>query len=182
MKIVYLITSLGNSAGMERVLCTKVIYLSEIEGYSVNIITKKPIANGLFYDFSPSVNIESLDIADNSANRLAKLFRLFRPDPLYKKRLTDRINSLKPDITISMFGEEFPFLPKLKDGSVKIAEFHYSRNYLVHLTRNIPGIHFRRVRLFFACVFNTGNGKLQKNTKNRPANTTVIKNYGANKS
>jgi glycosyltransferase involved in cell wall biosynthesis len=160
MRIVYLITSLSNSAGMERVLCTKANYLSDIAGYSITIITKKPVSNGIFYDFSSSINIESLNIEEKSVSRFDKLLRLFTPDPLYEKRLIERIHSLKPDITISMFGEEFGFLHKLKDGSSKIAEFHYSRNYLVHLIEGIPNIRMRRVRLFFAIFFQCRQRKI----------------------
>ena len=150
MKIVYLIASLGNSAGMERVLCTKANYLADKIGYSVYIITKNSLPADTFFEFSSSVIIESLEINSKPGTRLSKLFGLIRPDPVYKNKLSTRLNLIKPDITISMFGDEITFLHKLKDGSLKIAEFHYSRNYLVHLIRNIPWIRFRRLRLILA--------------------------------
>jgi glycosyltransferase involved in cell wall biosynthesis len=81
---------------------------------------------------------------------LSKLIGLIRPDTGYKNKLSVRLNLIKPDITISMYGDEFTFLHRLKDGSLKVAEFHYSRNYLVHLIRNIPGIRFRQLRLILA--------------------------------
>ncbi len=150
MKIVYIITSLGNSAGMERVLCTKANYLADKIGYTVHIITKKPLPVDTFFEFSSSVIIESLEINSKSGSRLSKLLRLIRPDPVYKNKLSARLNLIKPDITISMYGDEYTFLHTLKDGSLKIVEFHYSRNYLVHLIRNIPGIRFRQLRLILA--------------------------------
>lgn len=150
MKIVYIITSLGNSAGMERVLCTKANYLADKIGYNVHIVTKKPLPVDTFFEFSSSVIIESLEINSKSGSRLSKLFRLIRPNPVYKNKLSARLNLIKPDITISMYGDEFTFLHTLKDGSLKIVEFHYSRNYLVHLIRNIPGIRFRQLRLILA--------------------------------
>ena len=38
MKVAYLISSLGNSAGMERVLCTKANYLADRTNHQVFII------------------------------------------------------------------------------------------------------------------------------------------------
>ena len=51
-------------------------------------------------------------------------FRYYR----FKQRLSNLLNELKPDITISTMRRELNFITKLKDGSLKIGEFHFSRH------------------------------------------------------
>lgn len=153
MRLVYVIKSLGNSAGMERVLCSKANYLAEVVGYQIFIITELPLPRDLFFTYSSAINIESLGLIEHSGNRFKKIIL----HPVFKfkfrRRLSKRIYSIKPDITISMFGEELSFLPRLRDGSLKIAEFHYSRNYLIHLIRSMPNLHLRWIRLLRASIF-----------------------------
>lgn len=153
MRLVYVIKSLGNSAGMERVLCSKTNYLAEVVGYQIFIITELPLPQDFFFKYSSVISIESLGLIEQPSNRLKKI--ILHPVSKYKfrKRLAKRIYSIKPDITISMFGEELSFLPGLRDGSIKIAEFHYSRNYLIHLIRSMPNLHLSWIRLLRASIF-----------------------------
>ncbi len=153
MRLVYVIKSLGNSAGMERVLCSKANYLAEVVDYQIFIITELPLPQDFFFNYSSAINIESLGLIEHSGNRLKKI--ILHPVFKYKfrRRLSKLIYSIRPDITISMFGEELSFLPGLRDGSIKIAEFHYSRNYLIHLIRSMPNLNLRWIRLLRASIF-----------------------------
>lgn len=150
MKIVYLIKSLGNSAGMERVLCSKANYLAVVSNYQIFILTEVPLPQDFFFNYSSTIKVESIGFKEHSGNWIKKIILYPVIKYMYRKRLLERINSIRPDITISTFGEELSFLPRLSDGSIKIAEFHYSRNYLIHLVRNMPNLRLRWIRLIHA--------------------------------
>lgn len=47
---------------------------------------------------------------------------------LYKRRLEQCLNKIKPDITIAMLRREVGFLSSMSDGSIKIAESHFYKD------------------------------------------------------
>jgi glycosyltransferase involved in cell wall biosynthesis len=147
MKIVYIINSLGNSGGMERVLSTKANFLATQLGNTVYIITQFPLPSDKFFHFSPLVKIESLDMPRPSGNKFKNIISAPSKKRVYKHKLAQRLKEICADIAISMCGNEFSFLHQIKDGSHKIAEFHFSKNYLVQLVKNIPGLKLRAFRL-----------------------------------
>lgn len=128
-KILYCIESLHNSGGMERVLTTKANYLSEHYNYDVHIALRKEDSRP-FFPLSPKVICHNLD--SKSYND-------------YKKNLTALLYEIKPNISISMCGSEFSFLYKIKDGSKKIAEFHFTKYYLSYLVNGIENLRFRNL-------------------------------------
>ncbi len=144
-KIVYLIASLGNSGGMERVLSTKANWLAQNK-YSVTIITQLTLEEDYFFEFHKNVNIESLNLAKPSKNIVDLIFNTYNKE--FERRLKSRLFELRPDITISMFGREYEFLYKINDGSKKMLEFHFSKNYLNHLMAHIPNLSFRTLRIW----------------------------------
>jgi glycosyltransferase involved in cell wall biosynthesis len=146
-KIVYIIDSLSNPGGMERVLCTKVNWLAK-NNYQVTIITQSSLREDLFFDFDKSIRIESLNLKKNK-NIFFNLV-LNKQKREFEKKLTQSLFQLRPDITISMFGEEYDFLYKIKDGSKKIIEFHFSKNYLTHLLTHIPNLSFRTLKIGYS--------------------------------
>jgi glycosyltransferase involved in cell wall biosynthesis len=93
------------------------------------------------------VIIESLNLPWPGGNKLLKIISAPGRKKNYKRKLSERLKFIRPDITISMCGNEFSFLHTIQDGSHKIAEFHFSKNYLVQLVKNIPGLSFRNLRL-----------------------------------
>ncbi len=127
MKIVYCIHSLHHSGGMERVLTTKVNYLADHYGHEVHIALRKSEGNP-FFTLSSSVICHDLQANSNSE---------------HQKKLTSLLMLLRPHITISMYGSEFKFLYKIKDGSKKIVEFHFTKYYLSHLVNGIEHLPFR---------------------------------------
>lgn len=134
MKIVYCIDSLSHSAGMERVLTTKANYLSENYKYDVYIVTKKGKHNP-FFELYDKIKIVFLDANSNKD---------------YYKKLSEALLEIKPDIAISLYGSEASFLYKIKDGSKKIIEFHFSKYYLTHLVNGIKVLKYRRLHLLKA--------------------------------
>lgn len=141
MKITFLVDSLGNPGGMERVLCTKVNYFVDDLGYEVTILVKQPLPKDLFFSFSKNVMIRSLGI--KQSNRIKQFFI---GDSKFKNEVLQFLNEKKQDFVIGLFGSELPFLFSLKDGSKKIQEFHFSKNYLVHLIDNIPNLKWRSIK------------------------------------
>lgn len=63
MKIAYVINSLGNAGGMERVLSTKVNYLTDILGYEISVLVKTTLPSDLFFEFSKKIKIHSFGIS-----------------------------------------------------------------------------------------------------------------------
>lgn len=127
MKIVYCISSLDNPGGMERVLTTKVNYLADNFGYEIYILTMQQ--KGMpFFDLSHQIVCHNMNVTSR-AN--------------HKQKLEQWLFQLRPDITVSLYGPEFTFLYKLKDGSKKIVEFHFTKYYLTHLINGIAHLPLR---------------------------------------
>lgn len=133
MKIVYCIQSLTAAGGMERVLINKANYLADILGEEVSIITTDQGGASPFYPVSRRIKCFDLGInyCDNTGNKLG--VRL-RKKHLHRKRLKKLLTELRADIVISLFKKEADFLYKIKDGSKKILEFHFSRFYRLQHT------------------------------------------------
>lgn len=119
---------------MERVLTTKVNYLSEELGYEVHIVTVKGNATN-YFPLSSTVICHHLSIRNKKE---------------YREKLTQLLYDLRPHVTISLFGSEFTFLYKINDGSKKIVEFHFTKYYLTHLVKGIACLRFRYLHLLKA--------------------------------
>lgn len=131
MTIVYCIFSLVPPGGMQRTLTVKANYLADVAGHQVHIITRAENKGTPHFELSPTVKVHQTGGA-------------------YKSDLAALLHKIKPDITISLYGEEAKFLYKIKDGSKKILEFHFTRNHLVHLVKGLPNVKFRKLRLSYA--------------------------------
>jgi glycosyltransferase involved in cell wall biosynthesis len=131
MKIAYCISSLKNSGGTERVVTTKMNYLADVMKYEVHVIIKG-VYEKSFFSLSDNLIIHYLDAQHNRE---------------YRKKTEDKLFEIRPAITISTGSAELGFLYKIKDGSKKIAEFHYSKNYLTHFVRKIAKLRFRKLHL-----------------------------------
>ena len=145
MKIAYSITNIGNSGGIERVLSSKANYLADVFGYEIHIIVGGEQPDSLFYPFSEKIRFHYLNINFRKKALLDYLFES-QQEKIYRQRLSQQLNVIQPDITISMFGGDAEFLYKIKDGSVKVLEFHFTKNYLTHLGNALPGDKFRWLR------------------------------------
>ena len=127
MKIVYCTQSLYRPGGMERVLTSKVNYLSEQYGYEIHLA----IMDG---EKPPYFPLSSKIVCHNLAVKNKKE---------YYQKLSKLLFTLRPDITVSLYGAEFTFLYKIKDGSKKIVEFHFTKYYLTYLVKGIEHLRFR---------------------------------------
>ena len=141
MKIVYLIHSTYNPGGMERVLLNKVRYLVEEEGWDVTVVTTDQHERPSFYPFPEGVKMIDLGVnysEDNGKPFLKKLMGFLKRRRLHKKRMTEVLAQVKPDVVDCFYPGECSFVPGLKDGSKKVMELHQSK--LFHHQYNRSGL------------------------------------------
>ncbi|MCL1680507.1 glycosyltransferase family 4 protein [Elizabethkingia miricola] len=129
MKIVYNILGTYNSGGMERVLANKANYLAEL-GYDIIIITTDQQGRPPYFQLDSRIKNINLGInyTDNNNKGLLQKFLSYpQKQKKHKKKLQNILLELKADIVISMFDNDASFMYKIKDGSKKILEIHFSR-------------------------------------------------------
>lgn len=129
MKLVYYLPSLEAPGGLERIITFKANYFAE-QGNDVTIITSELEGRKPYFPLSPQVKHIDLGVPFDYPYNQARLLKLFRYPFRYhrfRKRLTNVLQELNPDITISTLRRELNFLNKLNDGSIKIGEFHVTR-------------------------------------------------------
>lgn len=129
MKIVYCISGLYNSGGMERVISCKANCLAQI-GHEVSIVTTDQMKRPVFFPLHPNIRTYDLDVNYEINNHLPvwhKIRTYWARQRKHRKGLEALLTELRPDVTISTFSNEENFLYRLKDGSVKILEYHFSK-------------------------------------------------------
>lgn len=133
LKIVYCTPALYTAGGVERVLTLKANYFAEHFGYDITIILTEGNNEPLFYSLSDKIKVVNLDVNFEelwNCPFLKKIFIYLNKQRIYKKRLTDELKRIRPDITISLLRREINFITKVQDGSKKIGELHVNRaNY-----------------------------------------------------
>lgn len=129
MKIVYLIAGTYRAAGMERVLADKANWLAA-QGHTVHILTTDQMGRPSAFAMDPSIQMQDLGInyeENNGGSFLSKVLRYPGKQIRHRKRLTQALKEIRADIVVSMFCNDVSFLPKIKDGSRKVLEVHFSR-------------------------------------------------------
>ena len=129
MKILYCIAGTYNSGGMERVLSNKANYLAA-HGHEVTIVTTDQRGQAPFFELDRRIRCIDIDVnyeTNNGKSFFNKVahypFKQFK----HKRRLAKVLKEIKPDIAISMFCNDASLLPRMKDGSKKVLEIHFSR-------------------------------------------------------
>ena len=138
-KIVYCTPSLYMAGGVERVLTLKANYFADIYGYDITIITTDGKQRPNFFPLSERVRVVNLDINFEEMWHRSFLFRLFIyviKERKFKKQLSNELNRIKPDFTISLLRREINFLTDIHDGSKKIGEIHINRAHYRNFTPN----------------------------------------------
>ncbi len=131
MKILYCINGVYNSGGMERVLMNKANYLADVLGYDVLIVTTEQKGRLAFFRFSQRIRFADLNInyeKDSDKPLWLRMLKKKKKAVVHRRRLEELLNAERPDICISMFDRDVGFLYKIKDGSKKILEYHFSKN------------------------------------------------------
>ena len=133
LKIVYVTHALYMAGGVERVLTLKANYFAEHFGYDITIILTEGKGKPLFYPLSDKIKIVNLDINFEelwTCSFVKKFFVYLKKQRIFRKRLTEALMTLRPDITVSLLRREINFINDIPDGSHKIGELHVNRaNY-----------------------------------------------------
>ena len=130
MKIVYHIPGTYNSGGMERVLAGKANYLTNICGFEIIIVTTDQQGREPFFSLDERIRCLDLDInyeENNGRSFWNKLAHYPIKQWVHRRRLTEILKTVNADITVSMFGNDVSFMTKIKDGSRKVLEIHFSK-------------------------------------------------------
>ncbi len=137
MKLVYCVQQTYKSGGVERVLTSKANWFAQ-RGYEVIIITTEQKGNKPFFPLDD--RIRQVDLAINywdntKRSGLKKLFYFIKSPHLHKRKLERLLCELKPDIVVSLYGHDMHHLPTIRDGSVKILEYHFTHQRIVNMFR-----------------------------------------------
>ena len=138
MKILYCTHSTYNPGGMERVLLNKVMYLSQLPGWEVSIVTTDQHHRPPFYPYPEKVRMTDLDINysdDNDKGVWKKIFGYLRKRKEHKRKLTALLQKERPDIVVSLYPSESSFIPDIKDGSKKVLELHFCKFFRLQYGR-----------------------------------------------
>lgn len=131
MKLLYLIPSLANSGGMERVLTQKVNFLVENFDYQVTVVTTEMDDDVIpFFSLNPSINVVNFKLFFNDQFNLSFIEKLIGTNKLlkiYKKKLECFIEDNNIDICISMGAKELEFLYKMNTPCKRVYEAHFSK-------------------------------------------------------
>ncbi len=133
LKIIYVTPALYMAGGVERVLTLKANYFADHFGYDITIVLTEGQGKPLFYPLSDKIKVVNLNIGFEelwTCSFFKKVFIYLKKQRLFKKKLTNELMRLSPDITISLLRREINFINDIKDGSRKIGEMHINRaNY-----------------------------------------------------
>jgi len=133
LKIVFCTPALYISGGVERVLTLKANYFAEHFGYDITIILTEGKGKPYAYPLSEKIKVINLDVNFEelwNCSFIKKVFVYLKKQRIYKRKLSEELMRIRPDITDSLLRREINFLTKVKDGSKKIGELHVNRlNY-----------------------------------------------------
>ncbi len=151
-KIVYCTPALYMAGGVERVLTLKANYFAEHFGYDITIILTEGKDKPLFYPLSDKIKVINLDINFEqlwTCSFVKKAFVYLKKQRIFKKKMTDELMRIRPDITISLLRREINFINEIKDGSKKIGELHINRSHY----RNFEGKDANQIKKLFSKVW-----------------------------
>jgi glycosyltransferase involved in cell wall biosynthesis len=137
MKIIYCHADVYNPGGMERVLLNKLRGWVE-RGYETMVVTTDQHGRPPFYEFPPEVRMVDLGINykdDNNKNPIAKTIGYLRRRRKHRKALTELLMRERPDIVVSLFPSESSFIPDIHDGSLKMLEMHFNKQFRLQYNR-----------------------------------------------
>lgn len=129
MKIVYCISGMYKSGGIERVLAGKVNYLVA-HGVEATIITTDQADRPDFFPIDPRVKRIDLGLNYDRFDELPtwkRYWETYKLKHIHRSRLEEALRQEKADVTVSVLRQESAFLPALKDGSKKILESHSAK-------------------------------------------------------
>ena len=128
-RIVYIVGDLSYPNGMSRVLSQKVNYLAEKTDYKLYVVLTENAAKPHYYELSSKVEYVNFDInfeVIQTMPLLSKLWNYYWKARIYKRKLTNYLTQVRPDITVSVLRREINFINDIPDGSKKVGEIHFN--------------------------------------------------------
>ena len=139
MRIVYCVHSVYNPGGMERVLLNKVGWIRrERPDWEVTVVTTDQGGRTPFYPLPEGVRFVDLDVNYSEGNALSPLGKIrdyLSKRKVHRRRLEKLLQEIKADLVVTLYPSEASFVPDIKDGSRKVLEFHYSKNFRLQYAR-----------------------------------------------
>lgn len=134
MRIVYIIDSLAQKGGAERIISEKMNYLATIYNYDVSVITCYQYLDSMpnTYPLSSKVKQINLSIRSFLQYKYPNLIRLWVRWKYYRQlrtELQEKINSINPDIVIGLGYTLADVVCLINCRAAKIIESHEARIY-----------------------------------------------------
>lgn len=133
MTIVYCLDSLLPSGGTERVATTKMNWLADQTDHQVWVVTLRE-EGAPFFALNRQVTRVMLEVNPGDKKR-------------YRAALSQLLSEIKPDVAIAVAGLSVDVLPTIHDGSKKVMEFHYTKNFLVNFVNGMRHDRLHYLRL-----------------------------------
>lgn len=152
LKIVYCTPALYMAGGVERVLTLKANYFADHFSYDITIILTEGKDKPLFYPLSDKIKVINLDINFEqlwTCSFVKKAFVFLKKQRIFKKKLTNELMRIRPDITISLLRREINFINEIEDGSKKMGELHINKSHY----RNFEGKDANLIKEMFSKVW-----------------------------
>lgn len=130
--IVYIYSQLTINGGADRVLTDKANYLAE-HGHNIIIITESQMGRPLVFPLSNKVRHIDMGIdfeKQYGHNIIIRGLIYNKYIRLYKKKLSAILNSINPDIVITLMGRNLDFITSIHNKCVKIGEAHTTKQHL----------------------------------------------------
>ena len=129
MRIIYCLDEMSHPGGIGRVTSIKANWFAE-HGHEVWVVTANQCGEQDYYELHPSIKRKDFAIGfqlgSDNGHLILKFIRKIGKMRRYRRELEQFIYEVKPDIVVSTFTNDSDFLYKLKDGSKKVLEFHFS--------------------------------------------------------
>lgn len=142
-KIVYIIGGLYQPSGMGQVMSCKVNYLAEHTDWQMYVVLTERPDLPFFYKLAPNIQYVNFDINYDELDTmplLKKIFSYRKKQDDYKKKLTSYLMEVKADITVSAVRREINFINDIPDGSKKIGEIHFEKQFYRNFSKSyFPG-------------------------------------------
>lgn len=138
-KIVYIVGGLYQPSGMGQVLSCKVNYLAEHTDWQIYVVLTERSDLPFFYELTPKINYVNFDINFDELDTmpLFKKMRVYhKKQNIYKNRLTSYLMVVRPNITVSAVRREINFINDIPDGSHKIGEIHFEKQFYRHFDKS----------------------------------------------
>lgn len=140
MRVLYVNDTLAIWGGLERILIEKVNLLAERYGFQMFLLTYDQGEHPVPYPISPHVDYADLDILLYRQYRFRGIKRLMKRlelNRLFKRRLRQKIQELKPDVIVCARNELVSVIIKVKGDIPLVFESHSSRYARVFAGENL---------------------------------------------